>query len=532
MIRRYFFLAFFLSPVFLGAAVSTETVTSVTVSSSNFMTASLALDGSNNVHMVYFDTATVKLNYGKLLNGTTTWAVTPLSSKQVAPQADLALSPAGTPHVIFYQTESPAGVKHAQLSGSSWVEDPVENFVGTNTFVSIAVGTDNVPRVVYNQSVSSSTWFGERFSGVWVTTETLIVPAGPFALALDESNDPHFLSIVDYLGKRYVYYAERLDSGYYIEGSVQVNSVSLNGTRKIGMAIDKQGRSHMSYFDEGIGGLMYGVYDGVTLSTSTLDAAPGAGTFSSIAVDGRDKPMIVYFSSGIGLRSAVYDTSWTLSTLESGLLNGVGPSVTFNRYHHYLAGYLNGDTNELKFITNANRGLSLSGTVLNFSGSPIPGVSLSLSGNIAPKSVVVSSTTGAYSVDHLFEGVYTLVPSKSDHAFLPPSLTFSPLQTSRSVQNFEGGALNFSPVGNLFNPQNGEQVMFTYSIIPGTVSIKILSLRGVPIRTLVDEHQAAGTYSVFWDGRTTDGNVVSSGIYLVYFEANQTKSVKKVAVVK
>ena len=87
-------------------------------------------------------------------------------------------------------------------------------------------------------------------------------------------------------------------------------------------------------------------------------------------------------------------------------------------------------------------------------------------------------------------------------------------------------------VGNLFNPMAGEQVTFSYSVIPGHVSLKIYSLRGTLVRTMVDQDESAGDYTVTWDGRDTDGEIVASGIYLVNFESNQNKSTKKVAVVK
>ena len=92
--------------------------------------------------------------------------------------------------------------------------------------------------------------------------------------------------------------------------------------------------------------------------------------------------------------------------------------------------------------------------------------------------------------------------------------------------------MSFSPQGNLFNPAAGEQVTFNYSVVPGHVSLKIYSLKGTPVRTLVDQDEPAGTYSVHWDGRDADGHTVASGIYLVYFEADQTQSTTKVVVVK
>ncbi|MBK8574224.1 MAG: hypothetical protein IPN90_00585 [Elusimicrobia bacterium] len=520
------------APGAVGAAVSMDTVMSVAVSTSGFMSASIGLDSRNNVHMVFVDTTTQILKYAKLSNGTTSWVVSDVTDKKVAPQSDMALSPSGAPHVVYYQTDTPAGVKHARLSGTTWVAGSVEDFVSTNTFVSIAVGSDDVPRLLYTQTVSSSTWYGKDVGGVWVSSMVIPVAGGPLTLALDDTNTPYILTVVDYLGDRYVIFAQQTVLGDFAGGTVFFTSDSLSKAQKIGLAIDKQKKAHMSYFDENIGGLVYGSYDGISFSSSTLDASPGAGYFSDIVVNDLDKPMIVYSSTGVGFRSAVLGASWTLSTLEPGAFNGVGPSLAMNRYNHYLAGYLNGDANELKFITDAFRNMSISGTVLDFMGSSIPGVTLTLSGGIASSSLAVSGNGGGYSADHLFEGPYTLTPSKEGYSFQPVSRSFSPLQSSVPLQNFQGGAVNFSAVGNLFNPVDGAPVAFNYSILPGHVSLKVYSLRGTPVRTLVDQDESAGNHSVFWDGRDSDGHVVASGIYLVYFEADQTKSTTKVAVVK
>lgn len=518
-------------PWSVRSAVTVDTVSPVAVTTSVYMSANIAQDSHSNVHMVFVDTTTQILKYATLPNGTTTWTVTDITSNKVTPQSDLALSPSGIPHVVYYQTDSPAGVKHARLSGSTWLSDSVEDFISTSTFVSIAVGTDNAPRVVYSQSVSSTSFYGSQSGTVWVTTPIFTVTGGPVALALDSSNSPSFLSIVDFLGERLGLFVKQSGSGFYLAGFAQESASPLFGTQQMGLAIDKLGMAHMSYFDEDTGGLVYGFFDGVNFTSSTVDASSGAGAYSDISVNEQNKPMIVYTSTGIGLRSAVLTSFWTLSTLESGTFNGVGPSVVFNRYGHYLAGYLNGDTNELKFMTDAPRDLSISGTVLDFAGAPIPGVALTLSGGIASAGVTVSAITGGYSADHLFEGYYSLTPSLSGWAFQPNAQSVNPLQTS-TVLNFQGGLVDFNTVGNLFNPANGEQVTFTYSIIPGHVSLKVYSLRGTPVRTLVDQDESAGTKSVTWDGRDSDGHVVASGIYLVYYEADQTKSSVKIAVVK
>ena len=45
--------------------------------------------------------------------------------------------------------------------------------------------------------------------------------------------------------------------------------------------------------------------------------------------------------------------------------------------------------------------------------------------------------------------------------------------------------------------------------------LEIYNLLGQPVRTLVDQVQAAGAYRVRWDARDGRGAAVAAGVYLV-----------------
>ena len=49
---------------------------------------------------------------------------------------------------------------------------------------------------------------------------------------------------------------------------------------------------------------------------------------------------------------------------------------------------------------------------------------------------------------------------------------------------------------------------------PGLVRLEIYNTLGQPVRTLVDQFQAAGAYQVPWDAHDGQGAAVSSGVYL------------------
>jgi len=82
---------------------------------------------------------------------------------------------------------------------------------------------------------------------------------------------------------------------------------------------------------------------------------------------------------------------------------------------------------------------------------------------------------------------------------------------------------------NPFNPST--TIKFA---VPNTsqVAIDVYDLNGQKIATLLNEEKAAGYYSVIWNGKNTNGNDVSSGIYLYSIRAGNFSEVKKMLMVK
>ena len=68
---------------------------------------------------------------------------------------------------------------------------------------------------------------------------------------------------------------------------------------------------------------------------------------------------------------------------------------------------------------------------------------------------------------------------------------------------------------NVPNPFNPSTVISYRLATPGAVRLEIYNLLGQPVRTLVDQVQAAGAYRVRWDARDARGAAVAAGVYLV-----------------
>jgi hypothetical protein len=82
---------------------------------------------------------------------------------------------------------------------------------------------------------------------------------------------------------------------------------------------------------------------------------------------------------------------------------------------------------------------------------------------------------------------------------------------------------------NPFNPETN----ITYQIpISAQVVVQIYNLLGQKIRTLVNEVQSAGKYSVTWNGLSDDGSRAPSGVYVYRMQAGDFISTKKLLLIK
>ena len=65
-----------------------------------------------------------------------------------------------------------------------------------------------------------------------------------------------------------------------------------------------------------------------------------------------------------------------------------------------------------------------------------------------------------------------------------------------------------------------------------SVTLRVFSVMGREIRTLVDEVQSAGMQSVVWDGRDNRGKSLASGVYMVRLEAGNDVRMVRVTLMR
>jgi len=82
---------------------------------------------------------------------------------------------------------------------------------------------------------------------------------------------------------------------------------------------------------------------------------------------------------------------------------------------------------------------------------------------------------------------------------------------------------------NPFNPTT----RINYQLpIAGNVVVEVYNLRGEIVTTLVDGNMQAGFHSVEWNGLTSSGNQISSGVYLYRIQAGDFNKVRKMIMLK
>ena len=89
-----------------------------------------------------------------------------------------------------------------------------------------------------------------------------------------------------------------------------------------------------------------------------------------------------------------------------------------------------------------------------------------------------------------------------------PVVAAEPMAVSETVPEVSGLAPNFP------NPFNSATLITYHLSSPGPVQLVIYNVLGQPVRTLVDQSQAAGSYQIRWDVLDQRGVSLSTGVYI------------------
>jgi len=108
---------------------------------------------------------------------------------------------------------------------------------------------------------------------------------------------------------------------------------------------------------------------------------------------------------------------------------------------------------------------------------------------------------------------------------------------SFSVEDILGDGEDILPLkteleGNFPNPFNPVTTIKYNLSKQENVSLRVYNIRGQLVRTLVDEVQEGGSYSVNWGSESDSGRNMASGLYFYRFEAGEYKDVRRMILLK
>ncbi len=144
-------------------------------------------------------------------------------------------------------------------------------------------------------------------------------------------------------------------------------------------------------------------------------------------------------------------------------------------------------------------------------------------------------TDGSTTIDTVTNDTLSFLVTVNTVSFTPEfnsaEITISP-STAISGDNFPSLPGCFSLAQNYPNPFNSTTIIEYDLPETAKVTLEVFNVLGQSVNQLVSRSQAAGSYSVEWDGCSDDGRPAASGIYFYRLSAGSWSSVKRMALLK
>lgn len=152
------------------------------------------------------------------------------------------------------------------------------------------------------------------------------------------------------------------------------------------------------------------------------------------------------------------------------------------------------------------------------------------------RQAVIYGNNNSFSSRDILNAIWYITDRSGSYNQILSSIGYPTDGPDKNITGYTYGipADSIKLIHNKFNPLQGERMTVYYRISSaGAVKVALYTLDGALVTTLVDDPaQAAGTYSLTWDGRNDLFETVASGIYLVHIQGPGFKATKKACVIK
>lgn len=263
---------------------------------------SIAMDPAGTIHISYYDGRNGNVKYAAYSGGA--WHIEIVASVGAASLwafTAITVNLAGVPHIAFYDDNQDA-LKLAVRVGSAWSIETIDVQGIIAFFPSIALDASGNTHVSYlfmqGSSISGKLRYAVKSGTSWsVETVDKDGDTGYYtSIAVEGSGQPH-ISYIRYpspgdKSSSILKYTTRSATG----GSWTIDDVDLTVPKAYtGIALDASSVPHISYHDWDNGYLMYGIRSGGTWTTGFVDETANVGRFSSIAINSSGTPHIAYY---------------------------------------------------------------------------------------------------------------------------------------------------------------------------------------------------------------------------------------------
>jgi hypothetical protein len=82
------------------------------------------------------------------------------------------------------------------------------------------------------------------------------------------------------------------------------------------------------------------------------------------------------------------------------------------------------------------------------------------------------------------------------------------------------------------NPASSDITISYKTNAPGKINIDLLNQNGQLVRHIEEEQSQSGNFTVNWDGKDSNGNILSTGTYICHVNSDGTKSTQKIVIIK
>ncbi len=229
----------------------------VVVNSSNFYS-SLALDSSDNPHISYYDndnyTGFLKLKYAKWTGSS--WDIQTIDivggvGWDPSAYSSLALDSSNNPHILYYD-DNIGDLKYAKLVGHFWDIQSVDSRLFVGISISLVLDSSDNPHISYYNQDTSELIYAKGTGAFW-EYQTIDNVVSYNSLVLDSSDNPHISYYNNNTSElKYAKWTGAFWDIQSVEGELYIASRS-----SISLALDSSDSSHISYVDSGNGVLKY-----------------------------------------------------------------------------------------------------------------------------------------------------------------------------------------------------------------------------------------------------------------------------------